>query len=216
MSLNLYKRFYTSLVLILFLVASLKIDFIMTIVLFSISVIIFSEFFNILVKIPNLNKNKILLNLIIINLYLCVFSISIFYFLNSNIFNSKIIFVSILLICASTDIGGYIFGKTIGGKKITTISPNKTYAGVIGSYILSFLTFLLISSYYEIKPINSYLVILISTISQIGDLFISYLKRKAHIKDTGSVLPGHGGLLDRLDGMIFAIPLSIFLIISLQ
>ena len=137
------------------------------------------------------------------------------------------LFILILIICISTDVGGYIFGKFFKGPKLTKISPKKTYAGAIGGFILSLVaaliyskytatgnaTFLNLSIWTDITLNNNYLlfVLIISLISQIGDLLISYFKRLAKIKDTGNLLPGHGGLLDRLDGIIFAIPFSYLL-----
>ena len=121
-------------------------------------------------------------------------------------------FIIILLICISTDIGGYIFGKLFKGPKLTKISPKKTYSGVIGGYLLSiiFLNFFFNSSYYlypqEMTSNIFLLILLISTVSQLGDIIISYFKRLSKIKDTGKIIPGHGGMLDRIDGMIFAFP----------
>ena len=123
----------------------------------------------------------------------------------------------IITICVSTDIGGYVFGKMFKGPKLTKFSPNKTYAGMIGGYLLSIISAIFLTNFYFGKelPINWFIfVIIISTISQIGDIIISYFKRLSKIKDTGKIIPGHGGLLDRADGMIFAFPFSylIFLI----
>tara|TARA_B100000787_G_C16127425_1_gene265673 strand:- start:286 stop:639 length:354 start_codon:yes stop_codon:yes gene_type:complete len=114
-----------------------------------------------------------------------------------------------------SDIGGFIFGKIFKGKKLTKISPNKTISGSIGSLIFSML---LIPFYYESlfkeSLLNIFLItIIISIVSQLGDLFISLLKRKAKVKDTSDILPGHGGILDRIDGIIFAIPIGIYLFI---
>ena len=130
-------------------------------------------------------------------------------------------FLFILIICISTDVGGYIFGKMFKGPKLTKISPNKTYTGVLGSFLLSLLSGLFFIKYTQINYIDEisikifFAMILISLISQIGDLIISYFKRKADLKDTGKILPGHGGLLDRIDGLIFVMPMiyiSTFLI----
>ena len=121
-------------------------------------------------------------------------------------------FIIILLICISTDVGGYIFGKIFKGPKLTKISPKKTYSGTIGGYLLSiiFLNLFFISSYYlypkEMTSNIFIFILLISTVSQLGDIIISYFKRLSKIKDTGKIIPGHGGLLDRIDGMIFAFP----------
>ena len=123
--------------------------------------------------------------------------------------------IYILLICISTDIGGYVFGKLFKGPKLTKISPNKTYSGMIGGYFLS-LIFLSVFMWLidQTTSVEWFIItILISTVSQIGDITISYFKRLSKIKDTGKILPGHGGLLDRIDGMIFAFP--IFYLIEL-
>jgi len=132
----------------------------------------------------------------------------------SNTSDSFFIFIFIISICISTDIGGYIFGNIFKGPKLTKISPKKTYSGVVGSYILSFLTTFFLTTYSNSLIstdifFNRYLIIatfFISTSSQLGDIFISYLKRRSNIKDTGRIIPGHGGVLDRIDGMIFAFP----------
>jgi phosphatidate cytidylyltransferase len=119
-----------------------------------------------------------------------------------------------VLVAIMSDIGGLVFGKIFKGKKLTKISPNKTISGSIGSLIFSIL---LIPFYYK-SLFNENLLdifiitIAISTISQLGDLFISYIKRKANVKDTSDILPGHGGILDRIDGMIFAIPFGVNLL----
>ena len=112
-------------------------------------------------------------------------------------------------ICVSTDIGGYIFGKIFKGPKLTKISPNKTYAGMIGGYFLSLLFISLYFDYINHKVTITWFItaILISSVSQIGDIIISYFKRQSKVKNTGNLIPGHGGLLDRIDGMIFAFPI---------
>ena len=115
----------------------------------------------------------------------------------------------VIIICSSTDIGGYVFGKIFKGPKLTKISPNKTYAGMIGGYFLSLISLSVIINFidYKTTTILFLLTILISTVSQIGDIIISYFKRLSKIKNTGKLIPGHGGLLDRVDGMIFAFPI---------
>ena len=140
-------------------------------------------------------------------------------------------FILVLIVCIFTDLGGYIFGKIFKGPKLTKISPKKTYAGLIGSFILSIIAALIYIKYInlgqaayleiqylllenDLENFNLYFLIIIlfiSLISQIGDLIISYFKRSAKVKDTGNLLPGHGGLLDRVDGIIFAIPASYIL-----
>ena len=113
-----------------------------------------------------------------------------------------------LLICVFTDIGGYVFGKTIGGPKLTKISPNKTYAGMIGGFFLSILFVLIYFNIFNQPLTVQWFItaIVISFVSQIGDIIISYFKRLSKLKNTGNIIPGHGGLMDRIDGMIFAFP----------
>ena len=129
---------------------------------------------------------------------------------------NPIFFLFLLSICFFSDIGGYVIGKSIGGKRLTKISPKKTISGSIGSFSFSILALLLFYNYdqYEYSlSINNFLFcLIISLVCQLGDLFISYLKRKAKIKDTGNILPGHGGLLDRVDGIIFAVPFAYLLV----
>ena len=144
-------------------------------------------------------------------IYLSILIVITWQILSLNEFLDKIKLLTIITVCISSDIGGYIFGKTFQGKKITKISPNKTYSGMIGSYILSFLvSFFIFKNFYELVDLFVY-IFFISSISQLGDIFISFLKRKAKIKDSGNILPGHGGLLDRFDGFIFAIPICFLL-----
>ena len=123
----------------------------------------------------------------------------------------------VTIICVSTDIGGYIFGKILKGPKLTKFSPKKTYAGMMGGYLLSIMSTIIFADFYLSEKLTTkwfIFIILISTISQLGDIIISYFKRLSKIKDTGKIIPGHGGLLDRVDGMIFAFPFSylVFLI----
>jgi phosphatidate cytidylyltransferase len=125
-------------------------------------------------------------------------------------------FLYIISICFFTDIGGYVVGKIIGGKKLSKISPNKTISGTIGSFIFSIFPLILFLNIdyldFTLNFNNILYCLIISLVSQLGDLFISFLKRKAKIKDTGKILPGHGGVLDRVDGIIFAVPFSYLLL----
>ena len=120
----------------------------------------------------------------------------------------------VVIICVSTDIGGYVFGNIFKGPKLTRISPKKTYSGVIGSFLLSliftnlFLDFLSNVETFEFTKEMFLFILLVSLVSQIGGIIISYFKRKSKIKDTGTIIPGHGGILDRIDGMIFAFPFA--------
>ena len=119
-------------------------------------------------------------------------------------------FLFIIIISILTDIGGYIFGKTFKGPKLTKISPKKTYAGLIGSFLLSIMGGLIFVKFIDLES-NLFLflfILIVSLVSQVGDLVVSYFKRLAKIKDTGKILPGHGGLLDRIDGLIFVIPFT--------
>ena len=125
-------------------------------------------------------------------------------------------FLFLLLISIFSDIGGYIFGRIIGGKKLTKISPNKTFSGSAGSFIFSLFPIIIFSIIYNEQDLylttNVIFCLLISLSTQIGDIFISFLKRKANLKDTGNILPGHGGILDRIDGIILALPFAYFLL----
>ena len=138
------------------------------------------------------------------------------YLIRGNTFDELVVFLAIILICISTDIGGYVFGNLFKGPKLVKISPNKTYTGVFGSYLLSIIFVSIFKIFYSLlNNLNDMefllLILSISTVSQSGDLIISYFKRLSKIKNTGKILPGHGGLLDRVDGMIFAIPFSYLL-----
>ncbi len=132
------------------------------------------------------------------------------------------LFLFVIIICISTDIGGYLIGKIFKGPKLTKISPNKTYSGMIGGYLFSIISisiFIYYSKFFFNKE-NIFslqvliIVVLISFVSQFGDILISYFKRLSKLKDTGKIIPGHGGLLDRIDGMIFAFPFTYLIIIS--
>ncbi len=211
-----FYRVITSIILILILYISLKSNYVLMLLLMLISIFSLNEFNNIFKKIYKRNKNLNFISMILSIFYLAFFSTSVWIFLISSSQINEIKLVFLLIVCISTDIGGYIFGKIIGGKKLTKISPNKTFSGAAGSLAIS-----IIAGYsylYSMNsiPINSFntiiLIILISLISQIGDLIISFFKRKAQIKDTGTILPGHGGILDRIDGILLALPLGIILI----
>ena len=133
-------------------------------------------------------------------------------------------FLFLIIVCIFTDIGGYLFGKIFKGPRLSKISPNKTYSGVFGSFFISLMSGIIYIKYLGKKskilldndPIFVILLILfISTISQIGDLIISYFKRKAKLKDTGRILPGHGGFLDRIDGIIFVMPITYLFVLKI-
>ena len=165
-----------------------------------------------------MNSKKILIFSGVLFLIFSFFSI---YKIRNNLDSEYIHLLFVLLVCVSTDIGGYAFGKLFKGPKLTKISPNKTYSGMIGGLILSVISIYLYS--IAVKPIylinyqiNVILIVLtISIVSQIGDIIISYFKRLSKVKDTGKLIPGHGGILDRADGMIFAFPFF-YILISLN
>ena len=147
-----------------------------------------------------------------------IFSFYSIYKLRINPDNDFWLLLFITIICVSTDIGGYVFGNIFKGPKLTKFSPNKTYAGMIGGYLLSIISITIftndISSQGDL-PINWFIFVLfVSSISQIGDIIISYFKRLSKIKNTGKIIPGHGGLLDRVDGMIFAFPFSYIILLT--
>ena len=147
-----------------------------------------------------------------------IFSFYSIYKLRINHDNDFWLLLFITIICVSTDIGGYVFGNIFKGPKLTKFSPNKTYAGMIGGYLLSIISITIFTNDISSKgdlPINWIVFVLfVSSISQIGDIIISYFKRLSKIKNTGKIIPGHGGLLDRVDGMIFAFPFSYIILLT--
>tara|TARA_Y100000590_G_C15555266_1_gene952541 strand:+ start:235 stop:915 length:681 start_codon:yes stop_codon:yes gene_type:complete len=216
-SINLTKRIITSIPLILLLGLSFYYTYILIISLILISIISWIEFQGLISKI--FKKKNLILNFYKLSfyglffIYLITFSSIIFSGIQQD--NFRINMIYLFSICIFSDIGGLLFGKIFKGKKLTKISPNKTISGSIGSFMLSLL---LVPIFYFL--LNDQLIILsdiilitifVSLSCQLGDLFISYLKRKAKVKDTGDILPGHGGLLDRIDGMLLAIPLGVII-----
>jgi phosphatidate cytidylyltransferase len=217
MNKELKKRIFTSIILLFLLTAMYFYSFIMIGTLLIMTIIIWIEFYALVSKIIRGNKLQDRFFRYISKsaslLYLSIFVYFIF-IIESNYTDLKIYLLYSVLVAILSDIGGLVFGKTFKGKKLTKISPNKTVSGSIGSFVSSMI---LIPIFYN--ELITYdlltliiLTIVISLISQIGDLFVSLLKRKAKVKDTSDLLPGHGGLLDRLDGIIFAAPLGILLL----
>ena len=212
---NLKTRLLTSIFLIGLLYISFNYTFILIISLILISLISWIEFKDLITKIFNeKNFKSSFLNLSIQAtsfLYLAMFSGIVFAGISQNDFKLNVLFL--ICICIFSDVGGMLFGKIFKGKKLTKISPNKTISGSIGSFVLSILT-VPIFYFWILDKFNNLgdlivLAILVSLICQLGDLFISFLKRKAKVKDTGDLLPGHGGVLDRIDGILFAVPIGI-------
>ncbi len=211
---NLKKRIFTSLILIFFIFLIFNSLYLMISSLLILGILSILEFFNLSKKIFEKKIYSFLSNLFFI---ICISIFSFFFFLLYSFQQSKFILLVLLIGCVASDIGGYLLGKILKGPKLTKISPNKTFSGAIGSFILSSILFSSLI-YYETKVFNFRIIIIglmISLFCQIGDLFFSYLKRKADVKDTGNLLPGHGGLLDRLDGIFFGIPLGFLTLILL-
>ena len=208
------KRIKTSLFLFFLTFLIIKYNFILVFSLIVFGVYSLLEFFNISKKIYKKTLYVLATNLFFI---FYVFCFCLFFFFFSNFLQLKIILFSLLFSCMASDIGGFIFGKIFKGPKLTSISPNKTISGSIGSFFLSSLIFSLLIFYFK----NNYgLYILIigivtSLACQSGDLLFSYLKRKAKIKDTGNFLPGHGGILDRLDGIFIGVPIGFITLVLL-
>ena len=226
MSQNLSKRIVTSIILLIllfFINFSHQYIFIISILLLGVTICI--EANNLFLKLLSIkyiksanSYKKFNFKLLSLNIVTFCYIFLIFCNFSYQIHISKdpVLFLYIICICFFTDIGGYVIGKIIGGKKLSKISPNKTISGTIGSFIFSIIPLIIFFKFnylnLEINMNNILFCLFISSISQLGDLFISYLKRKAKIKDTGKILPGHGGILDRVDGIIFAVPFSYFIL----
>ena len=218
MNSNIKKRILTSIPLIALLIGMFLYSYIMIISLIIIAIISWIEFYALISKIlkKNILKDKFLRFIYkILSLFYLSGLVYLIFAIESEYSNLKIYLLYSVLVSILSDIGGLVCGKIFKGKKLTKISPNKTISGSIGSFIFSMLPILFFYKTQIDDPLlNLFLItISISLISQLGDLFISFLKRKAKVKDTSDLLPGHGGVLDRIDGIIFAIPLGIFLFI---
>ena len=205
---NLQKRIYTSIILLLLLFLMMINNYAMAFFLMLIGIFSVLEFFTIILKIFEKNKIKQFFYNIIFIMY--IFSFCTYFLILSSFLHLKILIFMVLLTCVASDIGGFIFGKIFKGPKLTKISPNKTISGAIGSLIFSSLLILMLT-YYLTKSFDLYTIIIgciISISCQIGDLFFSFLKRKSFLKDSGNFLPGHGGILDRIDGILLGIPVG--------
>ena len=216
MSNELKKRLLTSVLLILLLAAMYHYSFVMIIALIFIAIIVWIEFYALISKIlPSKNLKDKLLRFLYKTISLLYLSLLVYFIfaIESYYPNLKLYLIYSVLVSIMSDIGGLVIGKTFKGRKLIKISPNKTISGSIGSFMFSL--FLIPFFYGDLFRYEFFTLILITIIisltSQVGDLFISYLKRKAKVKNTSDILPGHGGFLDRVDGIIFAIPVGILL-----
>ena len=221
MTKELQKRIFTSFILTFVLLICIflnKYSFLILVIIASI--ISFFEFNNLINKIWKKKEFSKHFIKIICFFYLLLFIYSAYFVYEIGLLDV----ILILSICIFSDIGGYVVGKTIGGKKLIKISPNKTISGTIGSFLFSLIpigVFFIIYNYtnnslfYLSEPLIEiiFFSLAISLICQLGDLLISYFKRKAKVKNTGTILPGHGGVLDRIDGIIFGIPFGLLLLI---
>ena len=210
------KRLLTSFLLLIIIYFSLNNSIVLFLVFLALNYISLCEFNNLFKNIFKKTNQLYFFSFLASVIYISIFSLIIWNFLIP--FNNKatITLIFLILICISTDVGGFMFGKLVGGKKLTKISPNKTYSGAFGSLFLSIISghfYYIFFKTYLLLEINYLIfVTIISLVSQFGDLVISFLKRKANVKDTGSILPGHGGILDRIDGVLIALPFGIVLI----
>tara|TARA_B100000767_G_C19708981_1_gene511861 strand:+ start:113 stop:781 length:669 start_codon:yes stop_codon:yes gene_type:complete len=217
MSSELKKRIITSIFLFSLFSVMYFYSFLMIIIATIIAIIAWIEFYALISKIIKKNKLRDRFLRYLYKAISLLYLLLLVYFIigiESYYPNLKIFLLYSILVAIMSDVGGLLFGKTFKGKKLTKISPNKTFSGSIGSFIFSLL---LIPLFYQKIFTHDLLIltlitIIISLTSQLGDLFISFLKRKAKVKDTSDLLPGHGGVLDRIDGIIFAIPMGVYLL----
>ena len=210
---DLKKRVLTSIILLFALILMIKFNFISIYILITLGTISIIEFLQISNKIFKKYYFKYLFNFLFI-IYILFFCYLFFIFINY--LQLKIILFTLIFGCVASDIGGFVIGKIFKGPKLTKISPKKTYTGALGSIIFSSVTISVSFYLFTNNFLYSFLIVsvLTSISCQIGDLFFSFLKRKARLKDTGALLPGHGGILDRIDGILFGVPLG-FVYLSL-
>lgn len=219
MNIELKKRIITSILLFVLLILISLYDYILIVSLIIIGIIAWIEFYALISKIfKKKNYKNIVLRFILkaTTLLYLTYVVSIIILSKLNLPDFYILILYTILISIMTDVGGLTVGRIFKGKKLTKISPNKTISGSIGSFVFSLLLipffYNYLNLYTNMSFFNIFLITLfISFISQLGDLFISLIKRKANVKNTSDLLPGHGGILDRIDGIIFAVPLGILL-----
>ena len=214
-SINLKKRLITSFFLLISVFLIFQFNFFLIFSLLILGVLSILEFGQLSKKIFKNRFNFIFINFFFI-LYIFIFCYFFIFF--SNFIGLKILIFIILLGCISSDIGGFVFGKILKGPKLTKISPNKTFSGALGSII--FTSIIMGSLFLYLLNIFDYKILIISIVTsvscQLGDLIFSFLKRKAKLKDTGNYLPGHGGILDRLDGILIGLPFGFLTLIILN
>ena len=208
------NRAWTSFVLLFLLFLTVKSNLFLVFTLIILGVLSIIEFINLINKILKNYPAKLITNFFFI---IYIFTFTFLFFLLSNFKQLEIILFSLIIACVASDIGGFIFGKYFKGPKLTKISPKKTISGAIGSLLFSTIIYSGIFFFYN-KNFNLNIVLvglLTSMACQFGDLFFSFLKRKAKVKDTGNFFPGHGGVLDRLDGILVGVPFGFIIIIVL-
>tara|TARA_Y100001970_G_scaffold235366_1_gene294326 strand:+ start:173 stop:814 length:642 start_codon:yes stop_codon:yes gene_type:complete len=201
-------RTATSILLIIALYFSYIYDKFFFILVILASILSIIEYSKLIYKINKKDFERILF--VSLGLLYLITTVSFLFF---KTYQFKDIIFYFIIVCVATDIGGLISGKIFKGRKLTKISPKKTVAGFYGSFLVSFLTMFLFINYFNLQIFTFILFVLtfsVCLLSQLGDLFFSYLKRKAKVKDTGELLPGHGGILDRIDGIIISVPINIF------
>ena len=212
---DLKKRIFTSLILLLLLLLIFNYNIILVYVLIVLGVLSVIEFLHLTNEIFKKKIFFVLLNLFFI-FYIFTFCYGFLFF--SGFIGLKMLLYIFLIGCIASDIGGFVFGKIFKGPKLTKISPKKTYAGAVGSVVLTLIVVSLLFDYY-LQSFNYKIIIigLMTTIfCQLGDLSFSFIKRKAKVKNSGNFLPGHGGILDRLDGIFLGIPMSFITLILLN
>ena len=213
---NIKKRLLTSIILFLLLILMYFYSYILIISLIVISLVTWIEFYGLIIKIYVKNNFINKFKRFIFKVFSLLFLSFVTFLIVATEVKSpdmKIFIIYSLLVSILSDMGGMIIGKTLKGKKLTKISPNKTVSGSIGAFIFSLILVPFFDQNLSNHSVGTLIIItlLISLTSQIGDLFISLIKRKARVKDTSDLLPGHGGFLDRIDGILFAIPIGFLL-----
>ena len=204
---NFQKRIFTSLILFILVFLMINFKLISTYVIILFGVMSLLEFLQISKKIFSRAFFKFLVNFVFL-IYLFIFCF-LFLFFSDQLY-LKLILYMLIFGCVASDIGGFICGKIFKGPKLTKISPKKTYSGALGSIIFTCVAISTIMFFFTYSFSYKIIIIAIATsIScQLGDLMFSFIKRKAKIKDTGNTLPGHGGILDRLDGILVGVPIG--------